>query len=145
MSTLPAAVLPFSPAVQRTRPLREIPIDEQPRTRLLTHGAGALADSELIALLLGSGSQQASALDLARELLASTGGLNGLVGARPAALQRPGLGDAKAATVLAAVELGRRLARGQVPDREPLMHPAAVARYLLLRFGIQDQEVMGAL
>lgn len=145
MSTLPAAVLPFTTPGQRTRPLREIPLDEQPRTRLLAHGAGALADSEIIALLLGSGSPQASALDLARQLLASVGSLNGLIGARPEAIQRPGLGAAKAATLLAAVELGRRLARNQVPDREPLLHPGAIARYLLLAYGVPDQEVMGAL
>jgi DNA repair protein RadC len=56
-----------------------------------------------------------------------------------------GLGSAKAAAVMAAIEIGRRLARGQMPEREPLGHPAAVARYLALRFSVPDQEVMGAL
>jgi DNA repair protein RadC len=55
------------------------------------------------------------------------------------------LGDAKAAGLLAALELARRLARAQLPDRDLLSHPAAVSRYLLLRYGERDQEVMGAL
>ena len=127
------------------RLIRELPSDERPRERLLANGSGALADSELVAVLLRTGRAGTSALELGRELLREHGGLQGLLGARPEALRRRGLGQAKAAALLAAVELGRRLARAQVPDREPLLHPSAVARYLLLRFGVPDQEVMGAL
>ena len=47
--------------------------------------------------------------------------------------------------MLAAVELARRLARARLPDREPLSHPQAVARYLCLRYALGEQEVMGAL
>lgn len=127
------------------RLIRELPADERPRERLLANGSAALADSELVAVLLRTGRAGASALELGRELLRESGGLQGLLGVRPEALRRRGLGEAKAAALLAAVELGRRLARAQVPDREPLLHPAAVARYLLLRYGVPDQEVMGAL
>lgn len=127
------------------RLIRELPSDERPRERLLANGAGALADSELVAVLLRTGRSRTSAIELGRELLGEHGGLQGLLGVRPEALQRRGLGPAKAAALLAAVELGRRLARAQVPDREPLLHPAAVARYLLLRYGVADQEIMGAL
>jgi len=51
----------------------------------------------------------------------------------------------KIASLLATTELPRRFALAQVPDREPLLHPSAVARYLLLAFGVSDQEVMGGL
>jgi len=55
------------------------------------------------------------------------------------------LGNAKAATVLAAVELARRLARAQLPERRPLGSVAALARYLNLRYARLDQEAMGAI
>lgn len=125
--------------------IRELPADERPRERLLAAGAESLGDAELIAVLLRTGGPGASALAVAREVLAAAGGLAGLAGTRAPGLVRRGLGPAKAASVLAAVELGRRLARSALPEREPLAHPAAAASYLALRYGVRDQEVLGAL
>ncbi len=132
--------------------LRDLPAEQRPRERLLAHGASVLSDSELIAILLRTGHRGCSVLDLAHSLLYDEGGgLGGL----PAlallvehdlpSLRRRGLGDAKAATVLAAVELARRLARAQLPERKPLGDVAAVARYLNLRYARLDQEAMGAI
>jgi len=125
--------------------IREIPADERPRERLLAHGARSLGDSELLAVLLRTGRPGASALDVARETLASVGGLSGLANQGAPALLRKGLGRAKAASLLAAAEIGRRLARTDAIERTPLANPAAVASYLALRYGARDQEVMGAL
>ena len=122
-----------------------MPLDERPRERLLRNGGRSLSDAELVAILLRTGCSGTSVLDLARDLLAATGGLSGLLVADALALRGPGLGPAKRATVLAAVELARRLARARLPDREPLSHPQAVARYLCLRYALGEQEVMGAL
>lgn len=127
------------------RLIRELPPDERPRERLLAGGAAALSDAELVGVLLRTGRAGASAVDMARELLRAAGGLAGLQRASAATLRRRGLGEAKAAAVLAALELARRLARLEVGDREPLAHPEAAARYLALRYGLPDQEVMGAL
>jgi DNA repair protein RadC len=125
--------------------IRELPADERPRERLLGQGSRALADAELIAVLLRTGRPGASALDLAREILSAVGGLGGLAGSGAQGLLRKGLGEAKAAALLAAAEIGRRLARTEAVERAPLAHPAAVASYLALRYGVRDQEVMGAL
>ena len=132
--------------------LREVPSEERPRERLLAHGAGVLSDSELVAILLRTGHRGCSVVDLARDLLYDEGrGLGGLsalallVEHDLPTLRRKGLGDAKAATVLAAVELARRLARAQLPERKPLGSVAAVARYLNLRYARFDQEAMGAI
>ncbi|MCB1007541.1 MAG: DNA repair protein RadC [Acidobacteria bacterium] len=125
--------------------IREIPAEERPRERLLAHGARSLGDSELVAVLLRTGRPGASAIEVAREMLASVGGLGGLASQGAPALLRKGLGSAKAATLLAAAELGRRLARTDAVERTPLANPAAVASYLALRYGARDQEVMGAL
>lgn len=125
--------------------IRELPADERPRERLLAQGPAALGDAELIAVLLRTGRPGVSALEAARELVSSCGGLAGLATAGAPSLVRRGLGAAKAASLLAAVELARRLARAEVAERPPLAHPAAVAGYLALRYAVRDQEVMGAL
>jgi DNA repair protein RadC len=131
---LPAAVL-----------IRELPESERPRERLLKQGSAALSDAELVAVLLRTGIKGTSALQMATELIQETGGLSGLVSLTPGLLRRHGLGPAKAAALLAAVEIACRVAREQLSEREPLTRPAEVARYLHLRFWARDQEVVGAL
>jgi DNA repair protein RadC len=125
--------------------VRELPRAERPRERLLSNGSSSLTDTELLAIVLRTGRRGVSVVDMARGLLAECGGLAGLLGVTPDALRSDGLGPAKSAAVLAAVEIGRRLARAQLPDREPLANAQAVARYLGLRYTLRDQEVMGAL
>lgn len=125
--------------------VREMPKEERPRERLLRHGSHVLSDAELLAVLLRTGRPGTSVLDLAREILEGSGGLLGLLGASPESLQAKGLGPAKVAGLLAAVEIGRRLARAQFSDRQPLSRPSQVASYLALRYRLRDQEVMGAL
>ena len=123
----------------------ELPKEERPRERLLRHGADSLSDAELLAVLLRTGRPGLSVLDLARELLDELSGLPGMAGLEFASLRRRGVGNAKGAVVLAAVELGRRLAASRLPQRQILRRPSAVASYLNLRFARRDQEVMGAL
>lgn len=125
--------------------VRELPAKERPRERLLTHGGRALTDVELLAVLLRSGRRGVSALTLAHEILVSVGGLAGLLGIDPRSLGCSGLGPAKRSSIFAAVEIARRLARAELPEREPMSRPEAVARYLTLRYRRADQEVMGAL
>ncbi|HET9614454.1 MAG TPA: UPF0758 domain-containing protein, partial [Candidatus Limnocylindrales bacterium] len=92
------------------RAIRELPADERPRERLALRGAGGLSAAELIALLWGSGARGRSAMDLATEALARYEGLTGLARASDRELEAlPGVGAARAAQLLAAFELGRRL------------------------------------
>jgi DNA repair protein RadC len=125
--------------------IRELPEAERPRERLLAQGSAALSDAELIAVLLRTGSVGRSACQMAMELLRDVDGLPGLLGVSPRALQRHGLGPAKAAGLLAATELARRLAREELPRRSPIRRPGDVVRYLALRYHQRDQEVMGAI
>src|SRR3990172_136726 len=86
------------------------PEAERPRERLLRHGAAALSDAQLVAILLRTGRRQATAVDLAMRLLADYDGLEGVGRAGGAELCRiDGIGPAKAAQLLAALELGRRV------------------------------------
>lgn len=87
-----------------------IPSQQRPRERLLALGPEALADAELLAVLLGTGRHGRSALDLGHELLAEYGGPGALAAALPAELaRRAGIGPAKAARVVAAFGLARRM------------------------------------
>lgn len=92
--------------------IHEMPEQDRPREKLAAHGAGALSDSELIAILLRTGMQGRNAIDLARELLAKYKSLGGLArcSVRELAATK-GIGPAKAVQLAAAFGLGSRLAR----------------------------------
>src|SRR5437016_3424413 len=115
--------------------MKELAPGDRPREKLLRHGAAALGDNELVALVLGSG-YRTGALAVANELLRSHGGLHGLTRATADELSRvAGVGPAKAAQLLAAVELGRRtLALGPCA-RLQLRTPRDAAMFLMPAFG----------
>lgn len=86
------------------------PAEERPRERLYAKGAEALADAELVALQLGTGTRGQTAVDLGRSLLTRYGSLAGLAGRNVAELSGiKGVGRAKAVRLVAAFELTRRL------------------------------------
>ncbi|MGC2373419.1 MAG: DNA repair protein RadC [Solirubrobacteraceae bacterium] len=96
--------------------IADIPVHERPRERLLRCGLEALSERELLALVLRQGRVGESALDLAASLLGEYGALSALAGARPEELaQRSGIGVAKAAALVAAFQLGRRLGLDDAP------------------------------
>jgi DNA repair protein RadC len=92
------------------RAMAAMPLPQRPRERLLEHGPEPLADAELVAVLLGTGVRGTSALALAHELIATYGGSHGLGRALPVELARwPGVGPVKAARLVAAFGLARRM------------------------------------
>lgn len=125
--------------------LSDVPKDLRPRERLLRSGGGSLSDAELVAVFLRTGRPGQSAVAMARELLVEFGGLAGLVHVPSGKLQRAGLRSAKAATLLAGLEMARRLARAELPSGRLMDHPSAVVRYLMLHYEVPGQEVVGAL
>ena len=108
--------------------IRGWPVCERPRERLQDAGRGALSNRELLAILIGSGTEGRSAVDVAGEVLDSaSGSLRRLATAEQAVLMRvPGVGPAVAARVTAALELGRRLAREGPFHRERIHGPKDV-------------------
>src|SRR5881409_375095 len=108
-------------------PLDDLPETDRPRERLYFNGPTALADAELLALQLGSGRRGKDAVEVAREMLATYGSLSGVAGREVNELARlPGVGRAKAARLVAAFELTRRL-RARTPGaRMALSSPGEV-------------------
>lgn len=125
------------------RTIRDWAGDERPRERLLEHGAETLSDAELLAIILRSGLAGENVVDMARGLIDSFGGLDGLLRAGPKALQRAkGLGPAKAAQVAAAIELGKRAQALSFTERPDLRTPEMVFALLGPRLvGSRREEV----
>lgn len=117
-----------------------------PRQRLLAEGAAALADHELLAVLLGSNRPGGprSALDTAATILETAGSLPALALRDPTRLEHDGTPAAAIPPLTATAELARRLARARIPERTVLDHLDELARYLTLRYSRLDQEVVGS-
>ena len=124
--------------------MKDLSPDDRPREKLLRHGAPALGDNELVALVLGSGRRGTGALALANELLTTRGGLHGLVRSTCDDLARiAGIGRARAAQVVAALELGRRTLTHAPSARIQLRTPREAAAYLMPAFGSRPVEQFG--
>jgi DNA repair protein RadC len=124
--------------------MRGLSPDDRPREKLARHGVAALGDNELVAVVLGSGRRGTNALAVANQLLAARGGLHGLVRSTCDDLERvAGIGRAKAAQMLAALELGRRTLGHAPSARVQLRTPCDAATYLLPPFGSRPVEQFG--
>lgn len=89
--------------------VKDWPVGEQPRERLIAHGAASLSDAQLLAIIIKNGTAGRSSVDLALELLARFGSLGGIGQAGIEEIREiPGIGQAKAAEIKAAIEIGRR-------------------------------------
>jgi DNA repair protein RadC len=109
---------------------------------LLASGPSALSDGELLAVLLGSGLPGRNAAELARGLLERHGSLAALLSSTPAELERnQGLGPARIARLLAALELGRRYLEAPSDPRSSLQAPLDAARFFKARLTDLPHEV----
>jgi len=128
-------------------PITDWPEHERPRERLLKHGARVLTDAELLAVFLRTGVRGKSALDLARELLTRfNGSLRRLVDASFDELSDvSGVGKAKAAQLMAIIELARRGLAEELREGVSLSSPQAVRDFLRLTLEARPHEVFMAL
>ena len=114
---------------------------DRPRERLARLGGRALADSELLALILRTGDRTRNAEALGREILDTFGGLRGVaVASRSAVEGLPGLGPAKAASLIAAVELSTRLREEPLERGRPIRSPEDVQRHFCPRLTLLARE-----
>jgi DNA repair protein RadC len=90
--------------------VKDLPLDDRPREKLLMRGAQSLTDAELVAIILRTGKKGASVLEIARDLIKSEGNLAGLASKSVDSLQKvDGIGSDKAATLAAVFEISRRI------------------------------------
>ncbi|MEK3890575.1 RadC family protein [Bacillus sp. FSL K6-3431] len=124
--------------------IRDFPVDERPRERLINNGAESLSNQELLAILLRTGTKAESVIQLSNRLLTQFGGLMWL---KDAALEEmtdlKGIGEAKAVQIAAAVELGRRISNLSYDDRYVIRSPEDGANYVMndMRFLTQEHFV----
>ena len=126
--------------------MKDLPADLRPREKLLDRGPAALADAELLAILLRTGIAGTGVLQMAEQLLARFGGLGGLLRADGAALRTvKGLGPAKRAELVAVLELARRTLLTELAQRPVFDSPQTVREYLRLQLAALSHEVFAVL
>jgi len=128
--------------------LKQLPTEQRPREKLLSRGSAALADAELLALLLRTGTRGQGVLDLARQVLEQCQGFAGLLAAgaqHPGSLKGlhgiKGLGPAKRAELLAVMEIARRALAQPLAAAPVFDSPARLKDYVALHLGGRDREV----
>ncbi|MFD1638851.1 RadC family protein [Evansella tamaricis] len=121
--------------------IRDVPKSERPRERMIRDGAQSLSNQDLIALLLGSGTKTESVINLAAHVLKHFDGLRLLKEASVKELQDiKGIGEAKAVTLKAALELGKRVQQSTFEDRYTIRSPEDVANYMMEEMRHLTQE-----
>ncbi|MEI2355598.1 RadC family protein [Mesobacillus zeae] len=124
--------------------IRDYPQSERPRERFILNGPQSLSNHELLALVLGTGTKNEPVLQLANRLLSQFEGLRLLKDATLEELTSiKGIGKAKAIHILAAVEIGRRIANHTIDERYVVRSPEDGAKYLMndMRFLPQEHFV----
>jgi DNA repair protein RadC len=125
--------------VEETRPLniKDWNPEDRPREKLLLKGISALSDAELIAILIGSGTAKLSAVEVGKKVLAHAGNLDNLAKLSVKELMKAkGIGEAKAITIVAALELGRRRKELQ-PEERPKIE-ASRSAFDLIKSDLMD-------
>lgn len=128
--------------------IKDLCPDERPREKMRLRGAKALSNAELLAILLGSGTGGKSVLEVAQELMKSAGGRLNLLGAMPLErlITQKGVGEVRAITLAAALELGRRtFEESAIADKRSLTSPEMVFRLMLPTLKNLDHEECWAL
>ena len=132
--------------VERLYPIKRWPKEERPRERLLQQGSRHLTEPELLGILLGKGTKERTAIDVARQLLERYESLQGLFGRSPSELMKiKGIGAAKAATLSAAFELVRRLESKKLSSKPTFRKASDVAAYYIPLFRDLKKEVFKVL
>ena len=122
--------------------IKELPLEDRPREKLISYGESKLSNSELIAILLGSGTRGRTAIELAQDILCQSSGLVGLADLSIDELtQKKGIGQSKASRLKAAFELGRRLSDFSPAKKTILRSPVHAVDYMQSRLKLKKQEI----
>ena len=126
--------------------IKDLPEEEKPREKAKKYGFSSLSDSELLAILLRTGTKECSVIDLSRNILKEFGTIEGLLDARITSLQNIlGMGEVKAITLLASLELARRIKASDQKAKRQIKESKDVYEYFVGDFFHSDQEKFYAL
>ena len=122
--------------------MRKMPQSEKPREKLLREGRDKLSNMEILAIIIGSGTRQKSAMELAAEIISKdSSGIRFLADCRPEELTSiSGIGPCKATEILAAVELGKRLASIPATERDVIKSSSDIADIFMERMRYRKKE-----
>ncbi|MCX6138671.1 MAG: DNA repair protein RadC [Ignavibacteriales bacterium] len=143
MERLPAAASHDS-VVSYHPKIKDWPEEERPREKMARHGAGALTDAELLAIMIGSGSGNVTAVDLAKTLMVQVGSLRDLASLDVSDLLQKkikGLGSARVVTLVAVFEIARRIRSSAVAESAAIRSPDDVAARYIPQLQSKKQEL----
>ncbi len=122
--------------------IKDWPEGERPREKLLNHGPESLSDAELLAIFIGSGTRNVTALDLAKRMLIDHGEIKGLSSKNAMEISKmKGIGKARSARILAAFEVGRRLNQNDFGAKDKITCPEDIFRYYAPRLQHMEKEI----
>lgn len=126
--------------------LKELPLNERPRERLLRYGPKTLSNSELIAIILRTGSKSENVISLSNRIIKERGGLNGLLNSeKEDFIKLKGIGNAKAAQLIAICELSKRFRSYKSGERYKISSPKDAAEYVIEEMRYLNQEILKVL
>ncbi len=122
--------------------IRELPIDERPREKMILYGTSALSNAELLAILIRTGTNKKTAIALANEVLSyRKNGISFLAECVPEELtELQGIGKAKACQIVAAIELGKRIATKPKETKINVNNPEAIADLFMEKMRYYKKE-----
>ncbi len=128
--------------------ITQLAIDDRPREKMMMHGARTLSNAELLAILIGSGNTDETAIELSQRILESAGNSLhrlGKYGIKELTTPFKGIGEAKAITIIAAMELGRRRREEEVPERPNIGSSREAYNYMKQKLADLPHEEFWAL
>ena len=129
-------------SIERNYTIKDLPISERPREKLYSHGPEFLSNAELLAIIIRTGHKEDSALDVAQRILnLDNKGLPFLSNASIEQLTEiKGIGECKAAQILAAIEIGKRVNRWKSDDKVKVTSPMIIANLMMDEMRYLDKE-----
>ncbi|NCB91460.1 MAG: JAB domain-containing protein [Clostridia bacterium] len=128
------------------RKINEMPIEERPYEKCILHGPGALSDSELLAVIIRSGTAGRSSVELAKDVLEGTKSQEGLLGIHHMSMQElmdiKGIGQVKAIQIKCIGELSKRIAQNSAKKLLDFQDPDTIAAYYMEQLRHEEQEQM---
>lgn len=127
--------------------IKDWSVEDKPREKLLLNGTQTMSNAELIAILIGSGNKELTAVDLAREILLDNNSNLNTLGKLSIneLLKYKGIGKAKAVSIVAALELGKRRARSEIVEKKTINSPQNVYNYIYPLIGDLNHEEFWAI